>query len=181
MNLSRFKAAFACLVGATMVACVTAGDVRDIVDESNRATLVGTIAADAVPGQPGAANDAAGPWQDAVNRIETFIAEHPDDPRTIAALRIREAVVLLNAGQTNLARAVLNEVDESQLGSARDLAIYEARDALLWWYGWDGTTLADGNEAAAMQAMATLASVTKPMDDSAPITRFLEETRELWP
>ena len=122
MNLSRMKAAFTCLVGATMVACVTAGDVRDIVDESNRATLVGTIAADAVPGQPGAANDAAGSWQDAVNRIETFIAEHPDDHRTIAALRIRQAVVLLNAGQTNLAqqKAVRYHEHETHLRGCRD-------------------------------------------------------------
>ena len=47
--------------------------------------------------------------------------------RTINALRVREAVVLFNAGQANLARAVFAEVDRSQLGNARDRAIYDSQ------------------------------------------------------
>src|SRR5690606_30775598 len=106
----------ALIVGVSAVAaiaaaggCVTADEVRSIVTEANASA----IAADAgvLDADPGALPGEG--WRETVTRIETFIAEHPDQPRTNNALRVREAVVLLGAGQTNLARVVLEEVDRT--------------------------------------------------------------------
>src|SRR5690606_34803733 len=125
----RLVAAVVALAAAA--GCVTAEQVKSIVTEANAATIAAEAAV--LDADPGAAPGAS--WRDTVARIEAFIAEHPDEPRTSNALRIREAVVLLGAGQPNLARAVFEEVDRELLGSARDIAIYDAREHLVWWYG----------------------------------------------
>jgi hypothetical protein len=156
--------------------CVTAREVEQIVADANRESLVAGIA-DATPDpQPGAA--AGEGWEQAVARIEDYIVNHPDQPRTINALRIREAVLLLNAGQPNLARAVFDQVDPSQLAGARDLAIYDAREHLAWWYGL-GRTLTPDDRRSARDALAGLAAVAVAdgLGRNDATRRFLEETR----
>jgi hypothetical protein len=152
--------------------CVTAEQVKSIVTEANAAT----IAADAgvLDADPGAAPGAG--WRDTVARIETFIAEHPDEPRTSNTLRVREAVVLLGAGQPNLARAVFEEVDRGMLGSTRDIAIYDAREHLVWWYGL-GSVLTASDIERGEEALVGIAAVADGLDRADDTRRFFEEMR----
>jgi hypothetical protein len=162
------------LAAVTIAGCVTQEEVRDIVTESNRVTVVNSVSANALPGSSEASDST---WQDVVNRIETFIAEHPDDQRMIAALRIREAVVLLDAEQVKLARAVFDQIEEAQISGARDRAIYDSREALIWWYGWDAKTITVDDRESFQDALTSLAEVAEPLDKKSDIRRFLEETR----
>lgn len=171
MTLYRIRIWLFLITVSLTTSCLTTKQVREIVDESNNAAVVSSISADARLGEPG--DD----WRTVVNRIETFIAENPDDKRTVAALRIREAVVLLNAGQVNLARAVFDEVDDTQIAGGRDRAIYDAREALLWFYGWDGQSLEASDRQAMNDALISLAEVADSLKPGSGIRRFLEETR----
>jgi len=164
--------------------CVSAEQVEDIVNESNRTIVVASIresSVTAVAGsganldpEPGSLDDAT--WQQAVARIEEFIDDHPGEILTINALRMREAVVLLNAGQPNLARAVFSEVDRAQLGNERDRAIYDAREHLIWWYGL-GSTMSDDDRGFAKDAMDGIADVANDLVKESHTRRYLEETR----
>ncbi len=124
-----YKKLSAWLIAVTLVAlflggCVTAKEVSEIVENSNReivdasvrdreivvarlrASTVAAVAGSGAHLDPKPDADAA--WQEAVARIEDFIGNHPDETQTNNALRIREAVVLFNAGKPNLARAVFS-------------------------------------------------------------------------
>lgn len=156
--------------------CVTADEVKEIVESANRESVVANLAGAGADLQP--AGDAArrAGWEQEVARIEDFIVNHPDRLRTINALRIREAVLLLNAGQVNLARAVFSEVDRGQLAGERDLAIYDARDPLVWWYGL-GTAMSGEDRAKARAALTGIARVANDLERTTYTRRFLEETR----
>src|SRR5690606_20651257 len=123
---------------------------------------------------PGAAPGAS--WRDTVARIEALIAEHPDEPRTSNALRIREAVVLLGAGQPHSARAAVEEVERDLLGSARDIAIYDAREHLVWWYGL-GSVLTASDIERGEEALIGIAAVADGLGRADDTRRFLEEMR----
>lgn len=70
----------------------------------------------------------------AISEIEQYISEHPEEERANAALRIRQAILFLNANQPNSAGAAFAKVDPSKLSSGRDQALYEMRDTLIWWF-----------------------------------------------
>jgi hypothetical protein len=156
--------------------CVTARDVERIVQDANRDSVVASLAENGslLEPQPGQLKVAS--WEDNVSRIEDFVVNHPDQPQTNNALRIREAVLLLNAGQTNLARAVFAEIDRGQLAGERDLAIYDAREHLVWWYGLS-RSMSDQDRTHAREALSGLARVADNLDQTSYTRRFLEETR----
>ncbi len=159
-------------------ACVTTGEVSDVVERSNLAIVTeltgGASALDAAV-TAGGADPAA--WRDSVERIETFIAEHPGLTDINNALRVREAVVLMTHGEAVLAGAVFDEVDEAvPLQSERDRALYAAREPLLWWYGL-GETLAPGDVEAGRRHLATLAAVADGLPGDAYVRRYLEQVR----
>lgn len=191
-----YKKLSAWLISVTLVAlflggCVTAKEVSEIVEDSNRqiveasvrdreivvarlrASTVAAIAGSGAHLDPEPGVDAA--WQEAVARIEDFIGNHPDETRTNNALRIREAVVLFNAGKPNLARAVFAEVDRDLLGNKRDRAIYDVREHLIWWYGVGSMSNAD--KVSASSAIAGLALDGCTLEQKEDICRYLEETR----
>lgn len=172
--LGRLLGAIA--AGIVAVGCVTTEQVENIVNDANREAVLASVAGPGSTLEPEQGSTDASTWQQTVNRIEDFIAGNPNEVRTNNALRIREAVVLINAKQLNLARAAFSEVDRDALSSVRDLAIYDAREHLIWWYGWDGS-LAGDNERRAREALVGLAAVADGIDRETQIRRFLEEVR----
>lgn len=173
----RFQQAIgAIFVAALLGGCVTADQVREIVEGANRESLVANLAGEGADLQPERRQGQVAAWEKEVTRIEDFIVNHPEQSRTNNALRVREAVLLLNAGQTNLARAVFSEVDRGELAGERDLAIYDARDHLLWWYGL-GTAMSAADRTKAQAALNGLAGVADALERSGYVRRFLEETR----
>ena len=171
-SLNVLRVVATALVVAAAGGCVTAEEIRSIVIEANAASVAADAAlldADPTPA-PGDG------WRDAVARIEAFIAENPEETVTNNALRVREAVVLLGAGQTNLARAVLEEVDRAALGSTRDIAIYDAREHLVWWYGL-GSALSASDVERGEEALAGIAGVADGLDRADYTRRFFEEMR----
>jgi hypothetical protein len=130
--LRRSQRSLACLIVAGLISsCATKREVEDIVLQSNVATIapeLGLTAAGPADGPPSAG------WKAASARIEQFIATHPDNAATVAALRLRQATLLLQNRQFNLAEAAFNQADRSNLHSSRDRAIKDLQGTFLWWY-----------------------------------------------
>ena len=115
------------MAGLVLVAgCASTRQVREIVATSNAAALQATLGVSDFGG--------AGSGTNAVQAIDQFIAAHPDQPKTIAALRLRQAMLLLTQRRFNLAQAAFNEVKAEHLVTARDLALVRLREDLLWYY-----------------------------------------------
>lgn len=139
MKLNSTKAAV--LVSAAALAlvigCATQREVEDIVARANFASIAPEIGLAAEPsGRPGAP---APDWPAASARIEQFIAAHPDNPATIAALRLRQATLLLQNKQWHLASNSFAQAERKHLHSARDRAINDLSGSFLWWYAVAGS------------------------------------------
>jgi len=130
-TLSLLRNPRSCLVAlavAVLIAgCATRRQVADVVARSNFAILSASSGLNPKPGAPGDVRDAAA-------RLENLIAEHPDSPALVAALRLRQAVLYLHARQLNLAEAAFDEVKTADLHTSRDQALKALQDDLLWWY-----------------------------------------------
>jgi hypothetical protein len=171
------RSLFALTLAAALIGgCVTADQVKDIVEDANRESLVASLGGSDANLEPGTQGAPVAAWENEVARIEDFIVSHPDQPRTNNALRIREAILLLNAQQPNLARAVFAEVEREQLVTERDRALYDVHDHLIWWYGL-GTTLSAEDRERAQSALTGIAEVADGLERSSQTRRFLEETR----
>ncbi|MBI9076558.1 MAG: hypothetical protein JEZ02_14220 [Desulfatibacillum sp.] len=117
------------MAGALLVSgCVTEGKVRAIVDESN--TL---LISEQLLGPDFLLDGAPTEWQVTAQKIDAFIATHPDQEATNGALRIRQAMLYLKEKQFNLALAAFKTVDPKPL-SPRDQALCAVGDTLVWWY-----------------------------------------------
>ncbi len=114
-----------------LASCVTDDQVKQIVTDANLASLSAQLDLGGVnPGGPGT----AGNWQDASKKIEAVIAANPDQVSMNAALRVRQAVMLLQNGQYNLATAAFGEASLENLHTARDRAFKQLATELVWWY-----------------------------------------------
>ena len=180
------------LVGFIFVAmlfqgCATSEQVKKIVDDSNKTIVVASIeqsqqlAIDALAGggstlTPQPASTDATAWKAEVGRIEEFIANHPDQVRTNNTLRVREAVLLLNAKQPNLARAVFGEVECANLSSIRDRAICDVQEPLIWWYSL-GTAMSSNDAEKARQALSGIGEAADKLERTSSIRRSLEQIR----
>lgn len=165
-----------CLVIVVLLGgCVTRGEVKDLLYQSNMA-IVGNAGSELTPGV-----DPDADWQLQVERIERFIAENPDMTITNQTLRIREGVVLMMAGRINLARSVFSQVDcDGFEGNERDRLICTASDPLLFWYGVDADGgLADSQVGDAKDALEALADVADPLATDSPTRRLLEHIHVL--
>jgi hypothetical protein len=132
------------LIFMIMTACATRNDVQDIVAKSNAAlitaTITGTGSTDStgmpyagIGKDPTASESKA--WMASSAKIDAFIEAHPDQKVTNNALRMRQAILLLSYKQYNLAKAAFNMVEPQHLATARDKALYNVRDHLVWWFG----------------------------------------------
>ena len=165
-------------LGLVLPGCATSREVAQIVANSNAAMLAGRFEQAGLPGAaPGAGAQAV---QQEYDRIEAFIAAHqePQFLDTTTPLRLRQAVLLLNNGQTSLAKAAFAQVDASHLHTARDQALKRSERTLLWWFAnstkenWTDT---DRQESKA--ALAQLQSEQEALGDSPDIRDYLAEMR----
>jgi hypothetical protein len=104
---------------------------------------------------------------DVSRRIDAFIAAHPDQKTTNASLRVRQAVMLLQNKQTNLAEAAFNQAALADLkGSTRDEALKRLQDTLIWYHRTTGSSSLDGTEGKHYQKVtAEIAGLTSPADE----------------
>ena len=152
------RAGLALLTVASLLAgCATQKQVREIVGQSDLATV--SAAAGLNPTQPGAAD-----WREASAKIEAFIAAHPDNPVTIAALRVRQAVMLLHHQQLQLAQAAFSEAPMDQLKTARDRALKRLEQPLVWYYGAADRDWTDADLEAARKALTELEARWNELD-----------------
>jgi hypothetical protein len=114
--------------------CATRRQVEEIVARSNAVMLetqlgVGLdLLTNTVPGATGPAVAS-----DASAKIDAFIDAHADQPETVAALRIRQGVLLLSQRRFNLARAAFNAAPGDHLHTDRDVALKRLSEPLIWW------------------------------------------------
>ncbi|WP_455202373.1 hypothetical protein [Kaarinaea lacus] len=157
-------------------ACLTSKQVKDIVEESNSAIIVASMSGQGEIMEVGPSAPKTDSWQKEVEKIEKFIANNPDQVATNNALRIREAVLLLNVGQANLASAVFAEVQCVDLGNSRDRAICDAQKPLIWWYGL-GTTVSEEQREIGKEQIKVLATVANGLERTSPTRRMFEQIR----
>ena len=137
--------------------CVTQRAVKDIVAESNMASLSEEWMLGAEnPSKPNGTNG----WKAASAKIEAFIAAHPENKVTIAALRVRQGVLLLNNKQYHLAEAAFDQVKVEDLrASSRDRALKQLQPELLWWYPTAGGSLPTAEYRTASNALVRITAV----------------------
>ena len=116
--LRRSVLLLSCLVVLFTASCEsTSNEVGGLVSASDA-----TLSADLNRGVAGAL--AGSNVAEVSRRIDAFIAAHPDQKTTNASLRVRQAVMLLQNKQTNLAEAAFNQAALADLkGSTRDEAL----------------------------------------------------------
>jgi len=160
-------------VALALAGCVTTQEVSSIVAQSNAAMLAGQFGLPAPGPQAGVE-----PWQEASERIETFIAAHPGQPATTGPLRVRQAMLLLGYHQANLARAAFAQVAVDDLHAARDKALKQNADTLVWWFPnstKDAWSADDQTKSAT--ALRELAATQASLAASEDIRDYLAEMR----
>ncbi len=174
-------------------ACVSQR-VSDIVEASNAAMeasavlrqtdLPGLAAPDGRGGGPNGENPED--WRakveqrrtEAIQLIETFIAEHPDQKTTINALLVRKALLHLTGGEPNLAAATFARYDRSLPGNERDLGLYLSHEALSWWWTIAGNPNPNAREYAilARRYEDRLSTVIADLSEGSAIRYYLVTT-----
>src|SRR6185503_1412983 len=105
-------------------ACATRAQVEEVVSESNAAlTSPEWVQHD----------QTGGDWKAAVQKIDRLISAHPEEERLVAALRVRQSLLLTVYKQDALAREAWKLVKPGKL-SERDQAFFALSDHLIWWY-----------------------------------------------
>lgn len=113
-----------------LTGCVTQQQVQRIVADSNAQLLASQFPEPQLLPKPG---EPAG--DDVSRRIDEFIAAHPDQKTLNGSLRVRQAIIYLDRKQYNLAEAAFNAAKAYQpLPGARDDALVNVRESLVWWY-----------------------------------------------
>jgi hypothetical protein len=119
------------LVLGISTGCVTQKQVADIVQQSNASILASQWGIDTEL-QPNPSAEQEG--NDLSRKIDAFIVQHPDQPVTASALRIRQAVFELSRKNYELARAAFDAASLEHLHSARDQALKELAPHIIWWH-----------------------------------------------
>ncbi|MEM9386048.1 MAG: hypothetical protein AAGA68_13365 [Pseudomonadota bacterium] len=185
----------ACILAGSLSGCVTTEQVEAIVESSNASVLslvessnasldtlvanadrdaIDAVSTDATLLPEGSDGDDA--WLASVERIDRFIADHPQAQVVNNTLRIRQASILMMAKQLNLAAAVFDEVNPDIALNPRDRAVYDAREPLLFWYNLSGSL--DRSQANAIPGhLATLAGVADGLPADLAARRYLEQVR----
>ena len=121
---------------AAVAGCPTTQEVRAIVADSNAAIEAQAILADSDPQLENDEKQSAAAMkraQDAVRRIDAFLAANPGMKGTANALIVRKALLLMLAKKPQMAKAAFAGYDASIPGSTRDLGLYKSFDVLVWW------------------------------------------------
>ena len=160
-------------------ACSTRQEVQEIVAQSNAKLLMAQLPGGTLPsGELNAPNDA--PWVELSGRLDAFIAAHPDQAKIANAMRVRQAMLLLAYNQINLAQASFNMVNPNNLKdlTARDQALYNVRDSLLWWFGLDKRgSMSRGQFEKADKTLSNLQTQVDQLESSPGIRDYIAEIR----
>lgn len=130
------------LAAAWLAGCATTHQVKSIVAESNAALLAAELPEISFGGDPAASVALANPAAIS-QKIDDFIAAHPDQRVAASALRIRQAILLIVHGEYELARAAF--ADATELKTDRDQALKTLSEPIIWW--WQHSQVAFLNEA----------------------------------
>lgn len=165
MTLYRLRwinTSLALAVSLFFTSCATERQVKGIVEASNAASLSAELGLGTEdPGRPAGSGEN---WKQSSAKIEAFIAQHPENKPTVAALRVRQAMLLLNNKQYNLARAAFAEAKLEDLrGSSRDRSLKRLDEDLLWWYQTAGSTLPRNEFSTASNAMERITTVWRDL------------------
>jgi hypothetical protein len=156
--------------------CANHTEVAAVLAQSNAAMLAGQLGG--LPQKTDGATPAN--WQEANERIESFVAAHADQKETIAPLRVRQAMLLLGHGKLSLARAAFDAADPKSLHADRDQALKRQQAHLLWWFG---VRLADTWQASDQKAAETALTDLKKeysRTDASPDTRLYFGELRAW-
>lgn len=163
------------LLGLTLAlpGCATRKQVAEIVAQSNAAMLTGHLG---LPEPKTATGKTA--WQVESDRIEEFIAAHPEQKSTIAPLRVRQAMLLLSHRQFSLAEAAFNAAPIGDLHSARDKALKRRQETLLWWFANStNDTWTTTDQTRAQTALKEFKEEQEQLASSPEIRDYLAEMR----
>jgi hypothetical protein len=148
---------------------------------STAGEIISEALAKDLPGvDPAGSRSSISGWKDSVERIEEFIARHPNEPEVTNPLRIREAILLLSVDERYQGAAAFNDVDPAHISNEADRALFDIRETLIWWYGIGGENSAfsrEDTEKNAKKALENLATVADRFSKSARIRRLLEQMR----
>ncbi len=158
-----------CFLVAAVGCLATRGEVRRIVTSSNLALAE---AGGALP----ASEASTGSWEAEVARIDRLIAANEGSDVLVHTLRLRQALVLTVHGRGALAEATFDLVDRGFLQTTRDRALYDGRDALVWWFGV-AKPLGAGELTAARRHLGALATVVDGLPRSSGTGDYLAEIR----
>jgi len=109
-----------------LAGCATRADVVEVVSATNLAMVT--------PGLSQSGKAGGDAWKEPVEKIDKIISEHADEKKLVAALRLRQAMLLTVHGKNNLANAAFGLVNETDLHSERDKALFNLRKEITWWY-----------------------------------------------
>jgi len=133
---------------ALLTGCLTAPQVRDIVDESNQQTIALLTASDGVSVAMDGENPDAKNWQQTATRLQSVISENQGNPTIADPLRLRLAYLLLTAKKVNTAEEVWKTIASDAKFSERDKILYEYWALFKWWsirgddrHGWSVTDM----------------------------------------
>lgn len=128
---------------------------------------------------PAARNANVAPGKvDSIQRIDAYIAAHPDQKAAVASLRVRQGVIYLDQKQYNLASAAFDAADSTQLHTDRDQALKAISPELVWWYRTASLPNIPGAEMdRAEAAMRALKTETAKRQDSPDIRELVAEMR----
>ena len=171
--------------------CPTRTDVANIVAESNRSLLAaqasalaasnGSVIASQLGGLPPASGKAGDVdhWLQASSRIDAFAEAHPEQKRTIAALRVRQAILLLSNKQYQLAKLAFDLAPLEDLVAERDKALKRNQAHLIWWFeaSSDDSWTDDSDQAKATTALGALEMEQQSLTPGSEIRDYLGELR----
>ena len=147
----------AILTASLISGCATRRDVQKIVTESNSAILASQLGADTDTVFTVKGKGKSNALDAASARIDAFVAAHPDQPDTAAALRIRQGMLLLTAGEPQLAQAAFAQASIANLHTPRDQTLKQISTNLVWWFrGASTDAFIDTDYGSASNALVTL-------------------------
>ena len=178
----RIRAALILLLLVVSSGCATTKEVQEIVSQTNVAMISGGT----IGQKNGTGSDK---WKEESARIDAFIEANPDSDVTNAALRVRQGMLLAIHKQDAYALMAFEQIrDRDQLVSARDRALYDLHEHIVWWFNvsegsFEGTpsTLADkeggGDYKKAFDSLVDFVRVCDGLPLGSSIRSYLEEMR----
>ena len=182
---------FGAVLAVLVAGCVTRTEVASIVAESNQALLAaqatalaeynGSVIASQLGGLPPASGkvDEIDPWSQASSRIDSFAEAHPEQKKAIAALRIRQAILLLSNQQYPLAKMAFDLAPMEDLVAERDQALKRNQAHLIWWFDASAADhwTDDSDQPKATAALDALKVEQQTLSSGSEIRDYLAELR----